>query len=110
GGRQRRWRTAPGSAQPPGATGGAGGARFLIVANTGYLNMFRLLLADEFEFSGPNGVMGEELRRSRGVTETLTLAVPTARARPTLDFDELYRANREDLYAYVATLVGDRSL
>ena len=45
-----------------------------------------------------DGVMTARLRRSRGVTETLTLAVPAAKARPTLDFDQLYRDSRDDVY------------
>lgn len=46
-------------------------------------------------------------RRSTGVTTSLT--VPRL-ARPIperLDFDALYRANRDDVYAYVATLLRD---
>ena len=45
--------------------------------------------------------------RSTGVNETLTVPL---RARPTserLDFDALYRASRDDVYAYVATLLRD---
>jgi RNA polymerase sigma-70 factor (ECF subfamily) len=42
-------------------------------------------------------------RRSTGVTAT-TLDVPAAAA---LDFDALYRAARDDVYAYAATLLRD---
>ncbi len=41
--------------------------------------------------------------RSRGVSALL--AAPD----PTLDFDALYRGARDDLYAYVATLLRDRA-
>src|SRR4051794_33175469 len=47
--------------------------------------------------------------RSTDVTSTLT--VPLAR-RPTrhgLDFEALYRAARDDVYAYVATFLGDHA-
>jgi RNA polymerase sigma factor (sigma-70 family) len=42
---------------------------------------------------------------------TSTLTVPLARSRPRqgLDFEALYRAARDDVYAYVATLLGDRA-
>ena len=45
-------------------------------------------------------------RRSSGVTGTVTARRPVAAA---LDFDALYRAARDDVYAYVATLLRDRS-
>jgi RNA polymerase sigma factor (sigma-70 family) len=46
-------------------------------------------------------------RRSTRVTGTMTL--PAASARPlALDFDALYRAARDDVFAYVATLLRDR--
>jgi RNA polymerase sigma-70 factor (ECF subfamily) len=48
-------------------------------------------------------------RRSNDVTSTLTLPLTAARSRQGLDFDALYRAARDDVYAYVATLLGDRS-
>lgn len=48
-------------------------------------------------------------RRSRGVTETLTAALPHEPARASLDFDALYRSSRDDLYAYVASLLRDRA-
>ena len=37
---------------------------------------------------------------------TLPAAAP---ARSALDFDALYRAARDDVFAYVASLLGDRS-
>jgi len=49
-------------------------------------------------------------RRSTDVTSTLTvpLTAPT-RSRAALDFDALYRSSRDDVFAYVATLLRDRS-
>ena len=48
------------------------------------------------------------LRRSVGVTSTLSLPRTASRSRPALDFEALYRDARDDLYAYVATLLRDR--
>jgi RNA polymerase sigma factor (sigma-70 family) len=45
-------------------------------------------------------------RRSSGVTGTVTAPRPS---RAALDFDALYRAARDDVYAYVAALLRDRS-
>ena len=45
--------------------------------------------------------------RSTHVTSTLTLTAP--RSPTGLDFEALYRAARDDVFAYVATLLGDRS-
>jgi len=53
--------------------------------------------------------MDAPLRRSTDVTSTLTLPLTATRSHPVLDFDTLYRAARDDVYAYVATLLGDRS-
>ena len=39
---------------------------------------------------------------------TLTAPTPTRTSSPALDFDALYRAARDDVYAYVATLLRDR--
>lgn len=47
--------------------------------------------------------------RSTDVTSTLTLPLATSRTRPGLDFETLYRGARDDVFAYVATLLGDRS-
>jgi len=43
------------------------------------------------------------------VTSTLTLPLTASRSRPALDFEALYRDARDDLYAYVATLLHDRA-
>ena len=43
---------------------------------------------------------------------TSTLSIPRTRsdaAAPALDFEALYRSSRDDVYAYVATIVRDRS-
>ena len=53
--------------------------------------------------------MDAAVRRSTDVTSTLTLPLTATRSHPVLDFDTLYRAARDDVYAYVATLLGDRS-
>lgn len=47
--------------------------------------------------------------RSTGVNQTLTVPLT---ARPTtgrIDFDALYRSSRDDIYAYVATMLRDRA-
>jgi RNA polymerase sigma-70 factor (ECF subfamily) len=43
------------------------------------------------------------------VTSTLTLPRTASQSRPAPDFEALYRAARDDVYAYVATLLRDRS-
>ena len=53
--------------------------------------------------------MDAAVRRSTDVTSTLTLPLTATRSHPVLDFDTLYRAARDDVFAYVATLLGDRS-
>src|SRR4051812_45118630 len=53
--------------------------------------------------------MDAPTRRSTDVTSTLTVPLATGRTRPALDFEALYRAARDDVFAYVATLLGDRS-
>ncbi len=53
--------------------------------------------------------MLSDLRRSSRVTTTAIPPAPAARAGAAPDFDALYRASRDDVYAYVATLVRDRS-
>ncbi len=53
--------------------------------------------------------MDAPLGRSTDVTSTLTLPLATSRTRTGLDFEGLYRAARDDVFAYVATLLGDRS-
>ena len=39
----------------------------------------------------------------------MTAPLPTSAARATLDFEALYRSARDDVYAYVATLLRDRA-
>jgi RNA polymerase sigma factor (sigma-70 family) len=48
-------------------------------------------------------------RRSTDVTTTVTVPVSGPRERAGLDFEALYRSSRDDVYAYVATLLRDRS-
>jgi RNA polymerase sigma factor (sigma-70 family) len=43
------------------------------------------------------------------VTSTLTLPQTASRSAPALDFEALYRTTRDDIYAYVATMLRDRS-
>ena len=43
------------------------------------------------------------------MTETLAVALAPKAAPAGIDFDALYRANRDDVYAYVASLLRDRS-
>ncbi len=43
------------------------------------------------------------------MNETLAVAIPPQTARAQLDFDALYRSSRDDVYAYVAGLLRDRS-
>src|SRR3954469_14994536 len=45
--------------------------------------------------------------RSRYVTETLTMALPEQEVPSR--FEDLYRASRDDVFAYVATLLRDRA-
>jgi RNA polymerase sigma-70 factor, ECF subfamily len=47
--------------------------------------------------------------RSKGVNETLAMPLPAVLDRPRDTFEELYRSSRDDVYAYVATLLRDRS-
>ena len=48
-------------------------------------------------------------RRSTGVNHTLIVPFPARSVPGHLDFDALYRGSRDDLYAYVVTLLRDRS-
>ena len=43
------------------------------------------------------------------MTSTLTAPLQSRTSSPALDFEALYRAARDDVYAYVATLLRDRS-
>jgi RNA polymerase sigma factor (sigma-70 family) len=47
--------------------------------------------------------------RSRGVNQTLTAIAKEAPREADLAFDRLYRSSRDDVYAYVASLVRDRA-
>lgn len=42
------------------------------------------------------------------MTSTLTISPAHSRSAPALDFEALYRSSRDDVYAYVATIVRDR--
>jgi len=48
-------------------------------------------------------------RRSTHVTTTATVPLTTTQRAPALDFEALYRGSRDDVFAYVATLLRDRS-
>ena len=47
--------------------------------------------------------------RSTGVTTSVTVPLPSRATRAAPDVEALYRAARDDVYAYVATLLRDRS-
>ncbi|MGH2980994.1 MAG: RNA polymerase sigma factor [Solirubrobacterales bacterium] len=47
--------------------------------------------------------------RSKGVNQTLTAPASDAPADADLAFEQLYRSSRDDVYAYVAGLLRDRS-
>jgi len=51
--------------------------------------------------------MDSERDRSTGVTTASTATLPAGAVRA-LDFDALYRAARDDVFAYTATLLNDR--
>jgi RNA polymerase sigma-70 factor, ECF subfamily len=53
--------------------------------------------------------MDWRLGRSVVVTETLAVAIPAKPASAVLDFEALYRGSRDDVFAYVAGLLRDRS-
>jgi RNA polymerase sigma-70 factor, ECF subfamily len=53
--------------------------------------------------------MKDALARSRGVTETLAAPATQAPSEADAAFEELYRRSRDDVYAYVAGLLRDRS-
>src|SRR5213592_2379155 len=46
--------------------------------------------------------------RSKGVNDTLAMPMPATLAPARDTFEELYRSSRDDVYAYVATLLRDR--
>jgi len=47
--------------------------------------------------------------RSTGMNETLVAPAREAPSRADVEFDELYRSSRDDVYAYVAGMLRDRS-
>lgn len=51
--------------------------------------------------------MDSELARSRGVNQTLVATAEEAPREADLAFDRLYRSSRDDVYAYVASLLRD---
>lgn len=53
--------------------------------------------------------MDRRLGRSRGVNQALVATAGEAPRAADLAFDRLYRSSRDDVYAYVASLVRDRS-
>ena len=53
--------------------------------------------------------MDRSRRRSTDVTTTVTVPFTAPRERAALDFEALYRSSRDDVYAYVTTLLRDRS-
>jgi RNA polymerase sigma-70 factor (ECF subfamily) len=46
--------------------------------------------------------------RSTGVNEALAMPLPATGERAALAFEDLYRSSRDDVFAYVATLLRDR--
>jgi RNA polymerase sigma-70 factor, ECF subfamily len=54
-------------------------------------------------------VMDFSIVRSEGVTETLTASASTTEGTSWERFEALYRSSRDDLYAYVCTLLRDRA-
>jgi RNA polymerase sigma factor (sigma-70 family) len=53
--------------------------------------------------------MNRRPTRSKGVNGTLTATAAEAPREADLAFDRLYRASRDDVYAYVASLVRDQA-
>ena len=47
--------------------------------------------------------------RSTGMNEALAIPLPVAEERARSSFEELYRSSRDDVYAYVAGMLRDRS-
>lgn len=52
--------------------------------------------------------MDLKLRRSRGVNDTLVMPLTAGKHVARTDFEALYRSSRDDVYAYVASLLRDR--
>src|SRR6187200_1280016 len=55
------------------------------------------------------GVMRHAIARSRDVEETLAAPAAQIPSDAETAFEELYRASRDDVYAYVAGLLRDRA-
>jgi RNA polymerase sigma factor (sigma-70 family) len=53
--------------------------------------------------------MDLKLRRSRGVNDTLVMPLAPGEHVARAGFEALYRSSRDDVYAYVASLLRDRS-
>jgi RNA polymerase sigma-70 factor (ECF subfamily) len=53
--------------------------------------------------------MDRPRRRSRDVTTTATVPLAAGATTAALDFEALYRSSRDDVYAYAASLLRDRS-
>jgi RNA polymerase sigma factor (sigma-70 family) len=53
--------------------------------------------------------MDEEVARSKGMEQTLVANAKDAPQEADLAFDRLYRSSRDDLYAYVASLLRDQT-
>jgi RNA polymerase sigma-70 factor (ECF subfamily) len=53
--------------------------------------------------------MDLKLRRSKGVNDALVMPLPADEDVARIDFEALYRSSRNEVYAYVATLLRDRS-
>src|SRR5690242_11619062 len=56
------------------------------------------------------GVTDSAFARSRGVSQALVAAAEEAPPAADIAFERLYRSSRDDVYAYVATMVRDRAL
>ena len=56
-----------------------------------------------------SSVTDRHLARSKGVSETLVAAAAEAPSKGDLEFDQLYRSSRDDVYAYAAGLLRDRA-
>ena len=55
------------------------------------------------------GVMRDGFARSRGVEETIAAPATEVPSDTDVAFEHLYRASRDDIYAYVAGLLRDRA-
>ena len=58
---------------------------------------------------GETFVTKSHTARSAGMSQTIAMALPANPLRVELDFEALYRSSRDDVYAYVAGLLRDRS-